>query len=129
MEPKLEEKQTAEDQAKLRTSSQTERLPTSGQETREDTNVLMIHRPWTNRLLALGGYLQKEDWRKTEDRNGDRNGETVERWSVQSMTNEPYNTIKSVIGQTQDDQTKLFSGQSPQSKVAPSETVATAGSR
>ncbi|KAI4867935.1 hypothetical protein F4820DRAFT_169818 [Hypoxylon rubiginosum] len=119
MEPKqLEERQTLEDQNKYKTTTQTGSLPTGSQETRGDTDTLTIDRPWANRLLTLDSCLQKEDWWKTKDHNTD----SVERWSVQSMTNEPYHTVKSVIGQ--DGQTKFSGSQSS----PPSETAATSGS-
>ncbi|XXG95052.1 phosphatidylinositol-3,5-bisphosphate 5-phosphatase [Hypoxylon texense] len=121
MEPKqLEERQTLDDQNKCKTTSQTESLPAGDQDAREETDALEVHRPWANHLLTLDSRFQKEDWWKTEGHHED----TVGRWAVQSMANEPYHNVKSVIGQTQEEHIKFPSSQSS----PPSETAATSGS-
>ncbi|KAI6084821.1 hypothetical protein F4821DRAFT_261537 [Hypoxylon rubiginosum] len=122
MEPK--ERQTLDDPNKHKSPPPTESPPINSQETREDTNVLTIHRPWADRILRLDDIVQQEGWWKTEDRQGD----ILELWSIQSMASEPYHNMKSVIGQTQDDQINIASSQSSQAEVAPSQTGATAGS-
>ncbi|KAI1452541.1 hypothetical protein F4805DRAFT_26963 [Annulohypoxylon moriforme] len=129
MEHKNEQRQNPEGQDGRNTTPKPDNAPTTSQQpastdrTLKDTSHIPLNRPWTDRKHTIDGTLKREHWWKARPDKGD----ALERWSTQSISDGPYNNMKSVVTETQVKQPDASDDQ-PKQPAPISDAAATSGS-
>ncbi|KAI1135038.1 hypothetical protein F5Y05DRAFT_416658 [Hypoxylon sp. FL0543] len=123
MEQKDEKSQVSKEQDQNTVTPRVDGLPTTSQP-RSSLEIVPLDRPWADPKHAVSHNLQGPSRKVTA-----HGGSAFERWSVQPMTDEPYQNVKSIITKTYTGQPKDTDNHSPKHSPAPSQTAATSGSR
>ncbi|KAI0837783.1 hypothetical protein F5Y06DRAFT_64367 [Hypoxylon sp. FL0890] len=97
-------------------------LPSTSQPSPGHT-VVALDRPWANRQHTMSNNLQGP-WQRATSYGGN----AFERWTVQPMTDDPYQNMKSIITKKHTIQPKSTNSELPKHVSAPSQTAATSGS-
>ncbi|KAI1413765.1 hypothetical protein F5Y13DRAFT_188735 [Hypoxylon sp. FL1857] len=119
MEQKNEQRQVPKNQDGNKVTSRADGIPTS-QPSPGGQSIVALNRPWANRPQTMSSNLQ-EYGRKTPGHGGN----TIDRWTVQPMTDDPYQNMEFIMPPNHPKPTSI---QSTKQVSPPSQTAATTGS-